>query len=81
MPRKNTINQNSKSSLKKERRTLNTVLYCYVEPHLAIYAKRNGNYIYGSVSAFINYLIAKEADDQESISKMADIADKKYGLK
>lgn len=50
-------------------------LYIYVEPNLAKAARKKGYAEFGSLSAYINYLMAKDTGNEEMalrISKMAD---------
>ena len=60
-------------------RILTTVLYCYIEPHIASFAKRKGMAEFGSTSAYINYLIAKEAKDTKSVDRMYALAEQVFG--
>lgn len=41
-------------------KTFGATLYCYVEPANAEHAKLKGKELFGSVSAFVNALIAKD---------------------
>ncbi len=42
------------------KRTLNSTLYCYVEPDNAKHAKTEGKRVWGSFSAYVNVLIAND---------------------
>lgn len=66
---------------KPRKKILNSVLYVYLEQHIAVYAKREGIYKFGSTSAYINYLIAKDWGDIESVNKMKALAKDKYHVK
>lgn len=55
-----------------------SVLYVRVEPHMAQFARKFGKEEFGSVSAYINYLLAKDANDTGSINKMIEIAEKRF---
>lgn len=65
----------------KSNKILTATLYCYVEPHIATYAKKKGRNDFGSFSAYVNYLIAKDCNDAASMKKMKDMATKFYGNK
>ena len=48
---------------KKEKgldKTLNSVLYCYLQPECAAYAKKEGKKLFGSFSGYVNALIAND---------------------
>lgn len=62
----------------KGKRLLTATLYCYVEPHLAIHAKRVGVTKFGSFSSYVNYLIAKDAGDKKSVENMMKLAKQYY---
>lgn len=49
-----------KKRLKKKTKTLDAHLYCYVQRSNAKWAKAFGTKIFGSQSAYINALIAKD---------------------
>lgn len=64
----------------KDKSPLTSVMYIYLEPHLAVYCKTEGMSEFGSTSAFINYLIAKDCKDEASIERMKKISAKRFGL-
>jgi hypothetical protein len=53
---------------------LTATLYGYVEPHLLKHAKEKGKAKYGSASALINELLAKDAKSKASIDRMKRFA-------
>lgn len=53
---------------------LTSTLYSYVEPHLLKHAKEKGKAKYGSASALINELLAKDAKSKSSIARMSKFA-------
>lgn len=58
---------------------LKQVLYCYLEPRIYQQAKAKGIKTFGSTSAYINYLIAKDVNDLASVQAMEEYAAKVFG--
>lgn len=48
------------SAKKQPRKNLTATLYCYVEVDNAAYAKKEGKALFGSFSAYVNALIARD---------------------
>ena len=58
----------------KKERVLTAVVFSYMQPHIAMAAKKKGNADFGSLSAYLNYLVAKDMGDLDSAKMMIQIA-------